>query len=140
VANIVGGIFGAPPSIGIPARSLAVVRCGGTTRVSNLMHALFLVAILWLGAGVVQHIPIAALAGVTAWMGLCLLDWSAWRRLPKMSRIDGTAFLVTALAVMSVNAVLAVTIGCSLYGVQWVYRRWTSPSPIPARELPTAYD
>jgi len=22
------------------------------------------------------------LIGVTAWMGLCLLDWSAWRRLP----------------------------------------------------------
>ena len=139
-ANIVGGLFGAPPSIGIPARSLAVVRCGGTTRVSNLMHALFLVAILWLGAGVVQHIPIPALAGVTAWMGLCLLDWSAWRRLPKMSRIDGAAFLVTAVAVMSVNAVLAVAIGCSLYGCHWLYRRWMSPSNLAAGELPTVSD
>jgi SulP family sulfate permease len=130
-ANIVGGIFGAPPSIGIPARSLAVVRCGGTTRVSNLMHALFLVAILWLGSGFVQHIPIPALAGVTAWMGLCLLDWSAWSRLPKMSRLDASAFLMTALAVMSVNAVLAVAIGCSLYGLHWMYERWMRPSRIP---------
>ena len=130
VANIVGGFFGAPPSIGIPARSLAVVRCGGTTRVSNLVHALVLVAILALGSGFVQHIPIPALAGVTAWMGLCLLDWSAWRRLPKMSRLDAAAFLVTALAVMSVNAVLAVTIGCSLYGLHWIYLRWTRPSRI----------
>ena len=32
MANICGGMFGAPPSVGIPARSLAVVRCGGTTR------------------------------------------------------------------------------------------------------------
>jgi SulP family sulfate permease len=132
VANIVGGIFGAPPSIGIPARSLAVVRCGGTTRISNLMHALFLIAILSLGSGFVQHIPIPALAGVTAWMGLCLLDWSAWRRLPKMSRLDAAAFLVTAFAVMSVNAVLAVTIGCSLYVLRWLYLRWLGrPSRIP---------
>jgi SulP family sulfate permease len=134
-ANILGGIFGAPPSIGIPARSLAVVRCGGTTRISNLMHALFLVIILALGSGFVQHIPIPALAGVTAWMGLCLLDWSAWRRLPKMSRLDAAAFLVTAFAVMSVNAVLAVTIGCSLYVFRWLYERWAHrPERIPVYE------
>ncbi|HEX3744896.1 MAG TPA: SulP family inorganic anion transporter [Bryobacteraceae bacterium] len=131
-ANIIGGIFGAPPSIGIPARSLAVVRCGGTTRISNLMHALFLILILSLGTGFVEHIPVPALAGVTAWMGLCLLDWSAWRRLPKMARLDALAFLVTAFAVMSVNAVLAVAIGCSLYAFRWLYDRWVRrPAPIP---------
>ena len=131
-ANIIGGIFGAPPSIGIPARSLAVVRCGGTTRISNLVHALVLVSILSLGSAIVEHIPVPALAGVTAWMGLCLLDWSAWRRLPKMSRLDAAGFLVTAFAVMSVNAVLAVAIGCSLYVVRWVYDRLMSPALLPA--------
>ena len=131
IANICGGLFGAPLSVGIPARSLAVVRCGGTTRLSNLTHAIFLAVILWLGAGVVGHIPIPALAGVTAWMGLCLLDWSAWRRLPRMSRVDATAFLATAASVMAVNAVLAVAIGCSLYGLQWAYLRCLRPPQIP---------
>ena len=118
IANICAGVFGAPMSVGIPARSLAVVRCGGSTRLANLLHAVFLAAILWLGAGFVGHIPLPALAGVTAWMGLCLLDWSAWRRLPKMSRVDAAAFLATAVAVLAVNAVLAVAIGCSLYVVR----------------------
>jgi SulP family sulfate permease len=124
IANICAGMFGAPLSVGIPARSLAVVRCGGSTRISNLLHAFFLMAILWMGAGFVAHIPIPAIAGVTAWMGLCLLDWSAWRRLPKMSRVDAAAFLATAVAVLAVNAVLAVAIGCSLYVVRalWVRR------------------
>ena len=128
IANICAGMFGAPLSVGIPARSLAVVRCGGSTRISNLLHAFFLMAILWMGAGFVAHIPIPAIAGVTAWMGLCLLDWSAWRRLPKMSRVDAAAFLATAVAVLAVNAVLAVAIGCSLYVVRalWV-RRVTAP-------------
>ena len=35
IANICAGMFGAPLSVGIPARSLAVVRCGGSTRISN---------------------------------------------------------------------------------------------------------
>jgi SulP family sulfate permease len=136
VANIFAGLFGAPPSVGIPARSLAVVRCGGTTRISNLMHAVFLIAILSWGAGFVAHIPIPALAGVTAWMGLCLLDWSAWRRIPKMGRVDAAAFLATAAAVMAVNAVLAVAIGCSFYAFQWAYQRWVRPERVPDLQVP----
>ena len=42
IANLCAGVFGAPMSVGIPARSLANVRCGGTTRLSNLLHAVFL--------------------------------------------------------------------------------------------------
>ena len=117
IANICAAMFAAPLSVGIPARSVAVVRCGGTTRFANLLHAAFLIALLLLGAGFVAHIPIPALAGVTAWMGMCLLDWSAWRRLPKMNRIDAAAFLLTAISVLMFNAVLAVALGCGVYVV-----------------------
>ena len=132
IANLCAGMFGAPLSVGIPARSLAVVRCGGTTRVANLLHAVILGAILWVGSGVVGHVPLPALAGVTAWMGLCLLDWSTWRRLPKMSRTDAAAFLVTAFSVLAVKAVLAVALGCSIYAVRAAYARWVRPAaPVP---------
>lgn len=124
IANLAAGIFGAPMSVGIPARSVANVRCGGTTRVSNLMHAVFLVALVSLGSGMLAHIPMAALAGVTAWMGLSLLDVSAWHRLPKMRPVDACAFLVTAIGVLVVNAVAAVLAGCSLYIAQYLYRRY----------------
>jgi len=137
IANLIAGMFGAPLSVGIPARSLAVVRCGGTSRLANLLHAVFLIAILYLGTGFVSRIPLPALAGVTAWMGLCLLDWSAWRRLPKMSRVDATAFLVTAGCVLCVNAVLAVAVGCALYVVHGAYLRWLRPaSRIPDLQVP----
>jgi sulfate permease, SulP family len=123
IANLCAGIFGAPMSVGIPARSLAAVRCGGTTRVSNLLHAVFLFFLVKMGSGYLAHIPLAALGGVTAWMGFCLLDWSAWRRLPKMRMIDAAAFLATALAVLMVNAVAAVLIGCSLYLIEYLRGR-----------------
>jgi len=135
IANLAAGIFGAPMSVGIPARSVANVRCGGTTRLSNLLHAVFLFAIVSLGSGMLAHIPMAALAGVTAWMGLCLLDVSAWHRLPKMRLVDAGAFLVTAVGVLVVNAVAAVLAGCSLYAVQYVYRRYLNPAsnlPVPS--------
>jgi SulP family sulfate permease len=125
-ANCIAGLFGAPLSVGIPARSLAVVRCGGTTAIANLVHAAALLFMLWLGSGFISRIPIPALAGVTAWMGICLLDWSAWHRLPKMSRVDAAAFLVTAVSVLAVNAVLAVAFGCSLYLLRAAFPRSTA--------------
>jgi sulfate permease, SulP family len=131
LANICGGLFGAPMSVGIPARSLASVRCGATTRVSNILHAVFLIAFLEMGSKFVAQIPIPALAGVTAWMGICLLEWSTWRRLPKMRRIDAAAFLATAFAVLITNAVAAVAIGCSLFMIHNLYQRFTTSPSIP---------
>jgi len=123
IANVVAGFFAAPPSVGIPARSLANVRCGGATRISNLFHALILAGLLGLGSTVLARIPMAALAGVTAWMGFCLLEWSTWARLPRMRRVDAAAFLFTAILTLAVNAVASVAVGCGVYLVDAAWRR-----------------
>jgi len=69
---------------------------------------------------------------VTAYIGLRLLEWSTWRRLPRMRRVDAAAFLATAVSVLMVNAVLAVAIGCSLYPTRYAYRRFIRPVGPPA--------
>ncbi len=124
IANIFAGFFAAPMSVGIPARSLASIRCGATTRMSNIFHAVFILGFLALGSNYISHIPIPALAGVTAYIGICLLEWSTWRRLTRMRRVDAAAFLCTACAVLLVNSILAVAIGCSLYGLRYLYVRF----------------
>lgn len=55
IANLCAGVFEAPLSVGIPARSLANLRCGGTTRLSNLLHAVFLLALASFGAGLIAQ-------------------------------------------------------------------------------------
>jgi SulP family sulfate permease len=134
IANLCAGVFGAPMSVGIPARSLANVRCGGTTRLSNFLHAVFLLVLVGYGSGLIARIPLAALAGVTAYVGLGLLEWSTWRRLHRMRRVDATAFLVTALAVLTTNAVAAVAIGCSFYVVRHLFDRAAQFHRVPAIE------
>lgn len=133
IANLCAAMVAAPLSLGIPARSLASIRCGGTTRLANLFHAAFLLGFLLVGADLIAHIPLAALAGVTAYVGLCLLEWSTWHRLRRMRRVDAAAFLVTTVATLTVNAVAAVAIGCSLYAVRALYVRMagTMDTPLP---------
>jgi SulP family sulfate permease len=134
IANLCAGVFGAPMSVGIPARSLANVRCGGTTRLSNFLHAVFLLVLVGYGSSVIARIPLAALAGVTAYVGLGLLEWSTWRRLHRMRGVDATAFLVTALAVLATNAVAAVAIGCSFYIIRYLFNKAALFHRVPAIE------
>lgn len=47
--------------------------------------------------------------------------------LPKMNQVDAMAFLATAVAVLVVNAILAVAIGCSFYAVRYWYEMLCRP-------------
>jgi SulP family sulfate permease len=126
IANLAAGMFAAPMSVGIPARSLANVQCGGTSRLSNLFHAAFLVLFVTEAGGFIKHLPLAALAGVTAWMGVRLMEWSMWKRLLIMRRTDAGAFLTTSVAALFLNAVFAVALGVSFYLVDYVYHNYFS--------------
>ncbi len=140
IANLCAGIFGAPMSVGIPARSLANVRSGGTTRLSILLHSAFLLGFVGLGSGLIARIPVTALAGVTAFVGVGLLEWSTWRRLPRMRRIDAAAFLATAAAVVATNAIAAVAVGCSLHAAHHLATKFGRPLPALRRALPREVD
>jgi len=102
---------------------------------SNILHALMIVGFVGAAGPLISRVPMAALAGVTAYIGICLLEWSTWRRLTKMRRVDAAAFLITSVAVLVVNAVLAVAIGCVLYGVRWAYLRLLHPARLEQEQL-----
>ena len=95
---------------------------------------MFLLILVGFGSGVIARIPLAALAGVTAYVGLSLLEWSTWRRLHRMRRLDATAFLATALAVLTTNAVAAVAIGCSFYVVRHLVDKLAQLQRLPVIE------
>jgi sulfate permease, SulP family len=138
IANLCAGAFGAPISVGIPARSVANVRCGGSTRLSNFLHGLVLLGLIQFGAGLIAVVPLAALAGVTAYVGFSLLEWSTWRRLPRMRRVDAAAFLCTAVTVLAANAIAAVVVGCALHAAGDLLARSSLvaalPVPVPVAE------
>jgi len=139
IANLICGFFAAPTSVGIPARSVANVQCGATTKMSNVVHGALLWGMMTVGATFISHVPLAALAGVTAWMGFRLLDWGTWKRLPKMRVVDTAAFLATAAGVLIADAVIAITIGCALHILRYLIIRYIgAPAWLEGHEPPAA--
>jgi hypothetical protein len=74
---------------------------------------------------------VIAIAGAD-WRATSREAQSTWRRLHRMRRIDSAAFLATAAAVLTTNAVAAVAIGCALYVGRHIAIKLAGFSRLPA--------
>lgn len=69
-ANIASPIFGGLPATGAIARTATNIRAGSTGPVSGMLHAVFVLAIMFVVAPLMSYMPLAALAAiltVVAW-------------------------------------------------------------------------
>ena len=73
VGNIVCGVFGALPMTVVIVRSATNVEAGAKTKVSRVLHGVWLLLFAALFPSVLGLIPIAALAGVLIHAGFGLL-------------------------------------------------------------------
>ena len=74
IGNIIAGFFGALPGGGATMRTVTNLRAGGTTPLSGILHALFILAIvLWAGE-YTAYIPVAVLAAILIHVGISIID------------------------------------------------------------------
>ncbi|MFE9993775.1 SulP family inorganic anion transporter [Streptomyces avermitilis] len=99
--NTVAGILGALPITAVVARSSANVQAGATTRLSRVLHGLWLLAFALLLPQVLALIPISVLAGVLVYSGWKLF---APEEFPKMWRQDRGEFAVMTLTTLVIVA------------------------------------
>ena len=117
LANIASPLLGGMPATGAIARTAVNVRAGARTRVSALVHALVLVAVVYLGHGLVAKIPLAALAGVlmvTAWR---MVEIHNVRAVVRATRPDALVFALTAAATIAFDLIVAVELGIAVAAV-----------------------
>ncbi|WJY91624.1 C4-dicarboxylic acid transporter DauA [Corynebacterium faecale] len=111
LASIGAGFFGGMPATGAIARTSVNVRSGGRTRASAIIHALVLLAVVYLAATVVSVIPLAALSGVLMVTAARMININVASRVLRSTRSDGLVFIITAVITISVDLVVAVAIG-----------------------------
>ncbi|MEP7358968.1 MAG: SulP family inorganic anion transporter, partial [Anaerolineales bacterium] len=117
LGNMLIPFFGGVPATAAIARTSVGIKSGGQTRLVSIIHALALLASMFVLAPVMSRIPLAALAGVlmvTAWR---MNEWEAirfiFRRRFKTAIIT---FAVTMLATITLDLTQAIVIGAFLSG------------------------
>lgn len=111
IGNMAAALVGGLPGAGASIRTIVNIEAGGRTRLSGVIHGLFLVAVLLGLSGVVQYIPNAVLAGILVAAGLSCIDRRGLSHITKVPRADAALmFLVLVLTVFS-GVIIAVAIG-----------------------------
>lgn len=120
VGNMIAGLFGGIPGAGATMRTVVNIRSGGSTRISGMMHALFLLAVVVSLAPLAAHIPHAVLAGILVKVGWDIIDWGYVKRAHRGPRWDlGLMVLVLGLTVF-VDLITAVGVGVVLASIAFV--------------------
>ena len=114
VGNMLCGLLGALPMTGVIVRSSANVQAGARTRLSAILHGVWLLAFVLLLSSVLQSIPVASLAGVLVYTGIKLVDLKAYRSLRRYGRMPMLTYAVTALAIIFSDLLTGVLVGFGL--------------------------
>ncbi len=111
-ANLVSGLLGGLPVTGVIVRSSTNVAAGARTRASAVLHGVWVLLFTVLLVGLVERIPLAALAGLLVVIGLNLVrreDVAAARKHGELH-----VYLITAAGVVLLNLLEGVLIGLAV--------------------------
>ena len=106
-AALVGGLPGAGANI----RTIVNIEAGGRTRLSGVIHGLFLLAVLLGLSSLVQYIPHAVLAGILVGAGLGCIDFRGFSHIRKVPRSDAAVLLVVLGLTVFSGLIVAVAVG-----------------------------
>ena len=125
VANVVVAFIGGVPGAGATSCTVANVKAGGRSRVSGVLCATILAALV-LGLGrYVDAIPHAVLAGILIKIGVNIIDWRYLAHIHRVPRENVVVLALTlGLSIVS-DLVIAVAVGlvmAALTGARQVER------------------
>ncbi|MBB3749603.1 carbonic anhydrase [Mycolicibacterium sp. BK634] len=119
-ANIASGTLGGLPVTGVIVRSSTNVNSGARTRASAILHGVWVLVFAIPFAGLVQMIPMAALAGLLVMIGIRLVNRVHIETASKTG--DIAVYVVTVLCVLFLNLLEGVLIGLALSIALTVWR------------------
>jgi MFS superfamily sulfate permease-like transporter len=125
VGNVVCGAAGALPMTGVIVRSSANVDAGAKTRLSAVLHGVWLLLFVALLPALLSRIPAAALAAVLVYTGWKLIDLPGVLRLWRESRSEALIYIATALTIVASDLLTGVVLGVVLSAVKllWMFSR-----------------
>jgi len=131
LANILAPIFGGIPATGAIARTAVNVRSGAQTRLSGMIHALFLLLVVVSLGPLAAKIPLAALAGILMVVAVRMVEWEAVHSILRSTKSDLSTMLATMGVTVAFDLILAIEVGLALAGVLFIQRMKNSLSVEP---------
>jgi MFS superfamily sulfate permease-like transporter len=115
VGNTLCGLLGGLPMTGVIVRSSANVQAGAASRLSTMLHGLWILGFVALLPGVLRLVPMAALAGVLVVTGWKLVNLSHVRHLfHRYGVLPALVWAATFAMVVATDLLTGVLVGMAL--------------------------
>lgn len=131
-ANIANGFFYGMGGCPMIAQTLVNLSAGSRARLSGIVAALTILAIILVGAPIIELVPMAALTGVMIMVAIGTFEWASFKVFTKMPKSDILVMLiVTLITIFLHNLALAVLVGVIISALIFA---WESAKRIRARK------
>jgi SulP family sulfate permease len=131
-ANILNGFFFGMGGCAMIAQTFVNLSAGAKLRLSGVVAALTILAVVLFGAPVIERLPMAALVGVMFMVAISTFEWASFRIINKMPKADiFVGILVALITVWLHNLALAVLIGVIISALVFA---WESAKRVRARK------
>ncbi|EQA96573.1 SulP family inorganic anion transporter [Sphingobium baderi] len=115
VGNLLCGFAGALPMTGVIVRSSANVQAGGKTRLSTILHGIWILGFVALLPWLLREIPMAALAGILVVTGVRLVSLDhAKHLLHRYGPLPAVVWAATLVTVVTTDLLTGVLVGIGL--------------------------
>jgi len=121
LGNIVSGLIGGLPITQVIVRSSANINFGGKTKMSAILHGVFLLISAIFIAGLLNLIPLASLAAILLMVGYKLAKPSLFKQMYKLGWEQFIPFLATIVAIIATDLLKGITVGI-LVGIFYTLR------------------
>ncbi len=122
VGNIICGFLGALPMTGVIVRSSANVDAGAKTRLSTILHGLWLLVFVALLAFILRMIPTAALAAMLVYTGYKLVNIKAIQNLKQYGWGELFIYFATLGTIVCTDLLTGVVTGIALSAIKLLHK------------------
>ncbi|MFD5248673.1 bifunctional SulP family inorganic anion transporter/carbonic anhydrase [Amycolatopsis sp. NPDC058340] len=112
LANVAAGSLGGFPVTGVVVRTMTNFEAGARTRMSAILHSVWILGCCLFLAGALRLIPLAALAGLLVYVGAKLVNLTNLREVRRHR--DLPVYLATLLGAVAVNLLTGVAAGIAV--------------------------
>jgi MFS superfamily sulfate permease-like transporter len=121
IGNSVCGCLGVLPMTGVIVRSSANIQGGGKTRLSAILHGVWLLIFVVVLGFLLRQIPVACLAAILVYTGFKLIDFKAFRELAKYGKSEVVIYIATVVMIVVTDLLTGVLVGVGLAAVKLLY-------------------
>lgn len=121
VGNMLCGLVGALPMTGVIVRSSANVEAGARTRVSAILHGVWLLGLVVALPGLLHLVPTASLAAILVYTGYKLMRPGQVRELCAAGKGEAVVFGVTVAGILVTDLLTGVLLGLGAALAKLIY-------------------